>query len=148
MSHTADIVYFSRIRKKEPISLLPLKQKFKQDMLFLEGCVKDASSLSRNSLYNKMIPDFMERVVERLLVGKPMTDDIAGLMGLIMIGGINEEESADWLRMVYANGGNFLFDCQHNLCTLLFGVTYDDVSTLIYTLMNWRVTKTNQYVFP
>ena len=62
-----------------------------------------------------------------------------------MLGGIGAEETQNWLDRSFSKE-TFIFHAQQNLSALLFGITYDQVSTELLASTNQRVTKTNAYV--
>jgi hypothetical protein len=107
--------------------------------------LKCTKELSASSIYRKIIPACVEDVSERLLMSKEIDQDMPGLMGLIMLGGIGAEETQNWLDRSFSEE-TFIFHAQQNLSALLFGITYDQVSTELLASTNRRVTKTNAYV--
>ena len=107
------------------------QERYEYDQLFVKECEKDAKSLNNTPLYEKMLPSDIEDVASRLLSSRKPQTDIGGLIGLILIGGVEEDEIASWLNHAFSvDTKNLLFECEQNISVLIFGITFDDVSTL------------------
>ena len=137
LTNTAYSVYFNVIRKEEKTKSLSSSDKNKQDMSFFRCVLEKAKKLTGYSLYMWWFPYEIQVILERLFTRKPVDTDVGGLLGLIMLAGIDEEESdIELVENAYIpkntkNVSNLLFDSQQNMSALLFGITVDDVSKLL-----------------
>jgi hypothetical protein len=131
-----DSVYFSKIRNHDINNSLDADGKRNQAISYLNDCANKSGELSGKSFYTKWLPDFQKDIVERLFLNKPIETDLGGLLGLIMFGGIDADET-HIIPNVYPNPppkpSNCLYDSQQNLSALLFGITYDNVRTSAVT---------------
>ena len=63
-----------------------------------------------------MLPSDIQVVANRLLLSRKPQTDIGGLIGLILIGGLEEDEIASWLNQAFSvDTKNVLFECEQNI---------------------------------
>ncbi len=134
------------VRKEVKTHDLSDDDKFQQDVTFLKELGKKSGSLTVFSLYMWWFPPEFQYVLEMLMVPIPLDGDVGGFLALIMFAGIDIDDD-DFFEMQVIQkaflpktedgANNLLFESQHNLSVLLFGLTVDDVrKTLLVSFLS------------
>jgi hypothetical protein len=112
-------------------------------MSFMRHLLQEANALTEFSIYTWWFPMEIQQVFERLFANKPIGNDVAGILSIIMFAGFGfEEEENSFFENVLihdlfsSSDSNFVFNSQQNLAGLLFGITVDDVSKSAITFIH------------
>ena len=140
-------MYFSVIRNEDEFKQLSDKLKLQQDLAFLNHMSAIGKELSKTSFLFWWFPRDVQVVIERLFQTKPVDLDLGGLLGAIMIAGL-EFDDDEYLGVIitalYRTENNSqLYEGAQNLAVLLFGITSNDVSNTLNTETNSPVLTTS-----
>jgi hypothetical protein len=145
-----ELVYFNVVRKEEPIKSMRPNQKFAQDVIVFTALYEKAKPLSGSSLFMWWFPHQIQLVIELLFKGKPLDEDVGGLLSLIMFACVGSDEDEYFKKNIISSlflskphslsklHTNIWIESQQNLSVLLFGITVDDVSKLSKSLSRYQ----------